>query len=668
LKVHARLHPHPRIHVSGRVIVKLNRLTVSIATCLIVAAPLAQANGIVAKQLAGSPSEFAAMQPANPADAAIHSKSALLPIEMGVDKSGAMSAQLTLPVETDSVRFLVFSGDEMGWNVGLRSPTGRTEKAARALASDNRLMEFGTGNAQYPTEYYALEGVESGDWTVKLSAADGASPRGFVLVEGQSDTQLVSYQTHTRQIVGERIGFVASLYGETEDGQVLHAKAAGHVGSASLRVTTPSGEVQNLPMFDDGKHSDGAAGDGIYGGEFLADKAGQYLAQVTVHGSNRNGRPVVRSAEHPLPIVARTLELAGTKAAATTAAVGGRLDLNVPVAADKSGQHYRGYAEVWGTSASGEPVAVAWVSGMVTPDKGAVSFGLDTRWVALAGAQAPFELRNLRLEEPDSFITLASAERLPLSTPALSVKARPDSIVIDEAMTQGVRPAVIGSTEKGVGKRLLLVHGYCSGGVWPASQFSTASTFLDANQNRTHDQFARLIQSFGNTWNSFGVVAHSQGGAASLHLYTYYWSGLDNATGARLIQSVGTPYQGTNLAGILATLGSWFGVGCSSNANLSYSGASSWLAGIPTSARAKVNYYTTSFKLTNWYTNDYCQFATDLVLSDPEDGTTEQAKGQLSGGVNRGHVTGQCHTAGMRDPAQYLNTSRNSTMNTNAAR
>ncbi|MFZ1723155.1 MAG: conditioned medium factor, partial [Dokdonella sp.] len=69
-----------------------------------------------------------------------------------------------------------------------------------------------------------------------------------------------------------------------------------------------------------------------------------------------------------------------------------------------------------------------------------------------------------------------------------------------------------------------------------------------------------------------------------------------------------------------------------------------------------------------WYTNDYCQFATDLVLSDPEDGTTEQVNGQLSGGINRGHVTGQCHTSGMRDPAQYLNTTRNSTMNSNAAR
>jgi len=213
----------------------------------------------------------------------------------------------------------------------------------------------------------------------------------------------------------------------------------------------------------------------------------------------------------------------------------------------------------------------------------------------------------------------------------------------------------------------VLVHGYCSGGVWPTSQFSTASTFLDANKNRTHDEFARLIRTYGSQWGSFGTVAHSQGGAASLHLYTYYWSGLDNAVGNRLIQSVGTPYQGTNLAGILATLGSWFGVGCGNNSNLNYSGASSWLAGIPSWARGKVNYYTTSFD-TAWWRYDYCNMATDLVLSDPEDGTTERAYGQLPNAINRGHVTGQCHTAGMRDPAQYLDSSRNSVMNSNAAR
>jgi hypothetical protein len=304
---------------------------------------------------------------------------------------------------------------------------------------------------------------------------------------------------------------------------------------------------------------------------------------------------------------------------------------------------------------------------MVSPKDGVLALGFDERWIAKSGAKAPYELRNLRIEDPDHFITVASAGSLALELPNLRTTAQPADIVVDERMTMGPRPASV-SSANGVGTRLLLVHGYCSGGVWPASQFSNDSTFLDEDQNRSHDQFARLIRDFGSTWNSFGTVSHSQGGAASLHLYTYYWSGLDNATGNRLMQSVGTPYQGTNLSGILATLGSWFGVACGSNSDMTYSGASSWLSGVPSWARAKVNYYTTSFKYTHWWVNDYCQFATDLVLSDPEDGTTEQTKGQLSGAINRGHATGQCHTSGMRDPAQYLNSSRNATMDSNAAR
>jgi hypothetical protein len=344
-----------------------------------------------------------------------------------------------------------------------------------------------------------------------------------------------------------------------------------------------------------------------------------------------------------------------------------RVSIRVPVTARKAGQHYRAVGEVWGTDSAGSAVPVAWLGGMVVPRDGQLALGFDERWFVLSGAKAPFELRDLRIEDPDHFITVASAKRIPLAMPALRSTLAPSAITIDEMMTMGPRPSGGNSTE-GVGQRLLLVHGYCSGGVWPAAQFSTASTFLDANQNRSHDQFAQRIRTFGATWNSFGTVAHSQGGAASLHLYAFYWSGLDNATGSRLIQSVGTPYKGTNLSGILATLGSWFGVACGSNSNLTYSGATAWLAGVPTASRAKVNYYTTSFASTNWYTNDYCQFATDLVLSDPEDGTTEQVNGQLPGAVNRGHATGQCHTSGMRDPAQYLNASRNATMNTNAAR
>jgi hypothetical protein len=640
------------------------RLSVAILATLPLCA-FAQST-LVPKQLSGAPDEFAAMAAPDPVEATIHSKAALLPIELRADKAGGQSWQGTLPVENGRARFLVFGGDHQAWQAELGRPGERQTKAANAVANRAKAAEFGLEQTLHAADYYELDQVPNGEWTLKLRAEAGVAARGFVLIEGDERTELASYQTHKRQQLSERLGFTAQLTAVDEFETPLLGKAAGRIARAELRVTAPDGVIETHAMFDDGRHHDGNAGDGLFGGDFLASKSGTYLAQVQVSGSNREGRALLRSAEHVVPIVDASLQLLSSKAAAV-AVPGERLSINIPLASDKRGQHYRAYAEVWGRDAAGTPAPVAWVGGMSTPAEGKLSLGFDPRWVQRAGAMAPFELRNLRIEDPDHFITLASAKRLALDLPPIAPKAAGKEIVIDDAMRMGPRPMSM-AREKGVGKRLLLVHGYCSGGVWPAAQFGTASTFLDVNQSRSNDQFAQRIKTFGNTWNSYGIVAHSQGGMASLHLYNYYWSGLDNATGNRLIQSVGTPYKGTNLAGILATLGSWFGVGCGTNDNLTYSGASSWLAGISTASRAKANYYTTAFRTTNWYTNDYCQVATDLVLSDPEDGTTEQVNGQLSGGVNRGHTTGQCHTSGMRDPAQYNDTSRNATMNSNAAR
>lgn len=638
---------------------------------LLVSASSSGAENIVdttpfAKQLAGPPTEIPGMRAASPIDATIHSRSALLPVHFGNAGAGALSWQSTLPVENGKLRFLVFEPADTNWQVDLLNGAGRAVPAAssasRVIASD-----FGIEHARVPATRYDYDNLRGDNWTLRLNGAAGTKD-GFVLIEGDAATELASWQTHTRQLVGQRVGLTALLTTSLDD-DVHVGRTAGRINQATIRVTAPDKSVAIHPMFDDGRHDDGIAGDGLFGGDFPATVAGDYVAQVEARGVNGRGKAFVRTAEHLLPVVAASLEISASRALAVAGDTD-RLSIRVPVDARAPGQHYRAIGEIWGTSASGKPVAVAWLGGMVTPDSGTLALGFDERWIALAGAKAPFELRNLRIEDPDHFITVATAPRLALEMPALRTTVAAPAIVVDERMTMGPRPASTDGSHSvaGVGQRLLLVHGYCSGGVWPTSQFSTASTFLDANQNRSNDQFAIRIRDFGATWNSFGTVSHSQGGMASLHLYTYYWSGLDNATGSRLMQSVGTPYKGTNLSGILATLGSWFGIACGSNSNLTYSGASSWLAGIPTSARAKVNFYTTSFTLTNWWTNDYCQFATDLVLSDPEDGTTEQANGQLSGGVNRGHVTGQCHTSGMRDPAQYLNASRNATMNSNAAR
>jgi pimeloyl-ACP methyl ester carboxylesterase len=206
-------------------------------------------------------------------------------------------------------------------------------------------------------------------------------------------------------------------------------------------------------------------------------------------------------------------------------------------------------------------------------------------------------------------------------------------------------------------RALMLSHGYCSGGnVWPLADFSgNRIVFSDPNQNRTNDAFALLMRQQAGDVRSFGVVGHSQGGLAALHLLTYYTSGLERATGGRPIQSVASPYQGTPLA----SLG---GFACGVNNDMTPAGAATWLAGIPSWARAQVDYYSTA------NSGAVCNFLASLVLSDPEDGVVEMVGAQLPGANNMGHITGWCHTTGMSDPASYTDHARNVLLDATAAR
>ncbi|ATB56915.1 conditioned medium factor [Xanthomonas citri pv. fuscans] len=638
----------------------------------LLSAPLAAAE-LQPKQLAGPPEEFAQMRAPDPAESAILSKSALLPVELAPAGQSARW-QGSLPVENGHLRFMVLSGDQ-AWDAAVAAPQLAGARAA-AVATPLHAQRTLLGTAEHGTSgmRYAVESARNGAWSLTLQSASPVAQRGYVLMEGDARTQLASYLRERQQQVGQSLTLNALLSGNDARGATLLTAQAGTIDQASLRVIDPQGGVRSLPMADDGKHDDGAAGDGVYGGTFQPTSEGTWIAQVIVHGHDQAGQPFVRTSEHVVPVVDTSLRLLGN-ALGARAAEGTRLTIALPVAArGNAPSHYRVFGQVWGTDAKGKDVPVAWIGGMLTPQQGQLPLSLDERWIARAGARAPFTLRSLRIEDPDHYIPLVQAGALPLQLPALrrASLARAGT-GIDESMRMGPRPTALASAmataqPQAAGSQLVLVHGYCSNGVWPQAQFTNASTFLDAKQNRSNDQFAQRLAQFASQWSSFSTVAHSQGGMAALHLYTYYWSGLDNATGGRVMQSVGTPYQGTNLSGVLAAVGSWFGVGCGTNSDMTYDGAKAWLAGIPADARAKVNYYTTSFAKTNWYTNDYCNAASDLVLNDPEDGTVEQVNAQLPGGVNRGHTTGQCHTTGMRDPAQYLDANRNAVMNTNAAR
>src|SRR5690606_10877048 len=110
--------------------------------------------------------------------------------------------------------------------------------------------------------------LSKGLWSVELTGKSNASAPGFLLFEGDERTELASYATHARQIVGETFGLTAQLTGIAAGDKALVGAAAGRIERAVLKVTGPDGSSESLAMFDDGLHGDGLAGDGVFGAGF----------------------------------------------------------------------------------------------------------------------------------------------------------------------------------------------------------------------------------------------------------------------------------------------------------------------------------------------------------------------------------------------------------------
>ena len=611
------------------------------------------------KNLAGTAEEMDAMRLPAAETLGTRSGAAMLPIRFNKGRW-----TIDLPVEaSDRLKLTLLAPNSQAWQIA-------AETAGRQINLRENFLDYKTGEValegvKYPAEAFEFTNTRTGTWHIEISAPKGAwregETAGYLVVSGSSPYQIYTYLDTFQTLVGRQIGINTSVFDSS-------AKSVSPMETASFNVETVEAELR-LPNGTTQKFSLNGAGNGAFGGNFVPQIAGQYTAQITVRGVTPRGERFVRTSETVFEVLDENVRLG--KSSYSSLIDDTRISVNIATNGLKSGRKVIAYGEVWGRNADGEETPVAWISGMTvaegTKTRTSVPVTLDGRWLARSAAKGDFELRNVRLQDADTFVTLAEAETISLAITALPEAAKQSfSSEISDEMRMGKRPSI--EINNAVGGKLMLVHGYCSGGnPFPVSQFANNIVFSDPNKNRTHDQFANLIKNFGAAYPSFGIVAHSQGGAASLHLYTYYWSGLDSATGSRLIQSVGTPYQGTALAGNLALLGQIFGAGCGSNSNMSYSGAASWLAGIPTWARAKVNYSTTSFDDV-WYRYDYCNIATDPFLGDPDDGVVERAYAQLPYAINRGHKTGWCHTGGMRDPAQTSDSARNADMNANAAR
>jgi hypothetical protein len=578
-------------------------------------------------------------------------------VRYAVEAAGALSFAVLAPPGTSpralGLRVVAPDGTELrvaGENGDLSAP--------RAIGRV-RLVDGNVGPAfgldLWDAVRVDIERPLSGTWTIQSTAREGAGS-WVALATDDRGPELAARWTAPTQVVGRECALSVAVDG-----------VAAGAGRIRVAVTAPSGAACPVTL------ADGMA-------RFVPAETGRHVVRVDVAGapaSERSPRSIGLVVDVGLPARIVTVR---REASADGVREAWPVRVDVPLDTAFLG------AEVWATIDLA-PKPVAWIGSLVPiadgPDGAReATLTFDRRWLVVAGVPegAPLELRNLRIHDREAWLVRDLVSSLPLGPAALPPAGT--QIDLDEMRLgrAGGHPVPIsltslpGADDAAVGSHaLVLVHGYCSSGVtFPPAQFTgQVGVFFDPNQAKSNDAFAQTLLGYTSQFKSFGVAAHSQGGLASLHLYTFYWSGLDWAGpgiggNTRLIQSVASPYQGTPLAGNLAILGQIFGTGCGAITDLTPDGAVAWLSTIPTWARQRVHYWTTSFEDGPFL--DYCNLVTDFFLTDPDDGVIEKIRGQLPGANNMGHVEGWCHTTGMADPPNYTDAVRNAQINAQAAR
>ncbi len=597
------------------------------------------------------------------------------------------------------------------------APPGPISLRRGSLAS---LMPGAPDASDVPALRVDLDGAEPGDWIVEIvsirapldeeakraaaeqptPAGDGhqaglAGPRGVIVTAPEDGHTLRCSASDWLNRIGLPKTYLLDASSEFGAGALIE--------SVEATLTRPDGVVESLVA------TPAAV-------SFVPTQGGAHVLHATATLRTAEGWRTRRSATVVVDVADSAVALLGTGRLTPLDALRHRVELGIAEAGrrlrngDSDGEGISDAVfvcgEVWlreiGEGGDARERPICWIGSIVEPvigDDGVrhLPLSFDRRWLGRAteiardkgaapavGARRASErgagelsLREIRVHDRRTGSLIDRQARVDLgSAPgAIPFDPREEASLLrgrtgGHPVASTIRPAAVPISDAPIGGHaLMLVHGYCSdGSPFPASHFNGAvAQFLDPNVARSNDEFAQLIAAFGADYKSYGSVAHSQGGMASLHLYAFYWSGLDWAEGPRLIQSVGCPYQGTPLAGNLAVLGGIFGVGCGSVQDMTPEGAAAWLSTIPTWARQRVWYWTTSYKDFP-FSYDYCDFLSDLFLTNPDDGVIERFRGQLPGGNNMGHTEGWCHVADMEDPPQCTDLVRNTQMNANAAR
>ena len=423
-------------------------------------------------------------------------------------------------------------------------------------------------------------------------------------------------------------------------------------------------------------------------GVFLPPIGGIYKVLVNVSGQTQDGVSFARTQWHLVGVSYNDLEYSdSTMFTLSEGYFKIQLFINWREGMDLT---FRVFSEVWGV-VDEAVVPICWIIHLTDVERNSTDayflpIYIEPKWITqFAVPPSIIYLKNLTIEDVNLFITVLELKSLEIDLGNPYYQLMHESVVSGdfskckrnrEQQQQQQQQQRIAkgydSSSNNTKPNLLLVHGYCAReNPFTVDNFTNYIAFKDWGQSLSNDQFARNLIDFTEKVNltAFSIVAHSQGGLAAVHLYSYYYTGLDSYSVSgngsdRKIQTVGSPYQGTPLAGMLADIGHFFGIMCGSNLELTYEGAQAWLSKVPLHIQSEVHFYRTFYGKRK----KYCNFGTNVVLKGANDGLVEVGKARLPFGRGEGISPGECHSVNMQWPSQCHNNKRNAEMNTHAAR
>lgn len=637
------------------------------------------------KHLAGPPSEFAQHRVPDPSTVETLERSASRNIWFDRDAPNGVLASHSFPVESATKFVLSFASPVSGLSLELLSPQGQPAQA-RVEKQTFRVDDDSKDNI--PVTVYIVETAEIGFYTFKVSASSALdhsvlqsvleNPRPDAVITFIVDDNLTIHSHMQSYLlkVGEDIGLVATV--KPSASANFDASLMG-ISKAVMEVTLPDGSSVDIPMHDDGINGgDLQASDKSYSAKMRITQPGIYIIESILDGElntlDDTNDSFERTSQHVVAVSAATVEV-GSKAFMKPIDSKRSLINIAATNADSAQPELRAYAEVWGTSADGTKKPAAWIGGLVELVNGFIGLELPLEWLQIAGVSGPLYLQNVYFSDiATSFpVSISSSEIYVMNSDVLpkhwGLQAL-TNMTITQEMRVGVNPLPSAPVSPEV-PSLLLLPGYCTDvNPWARNPGDFTNGFFPVDRgNYANQEYAErilaLVSAQGMT--RYSIIAHSQGGMVAAHIRNYLFSGLDSVSGGRLIQTLGTPFNGNTAAGSAANLGQIFGIGCGANSDLSRDGAVNWVSGISSEARSVIHYYTTTYKQGNFF-GDYCSLPMNLVLQWPNDGVTELEYAQLSGAVNEGNKEKWCHSTEMGYDPQYDDHTRNSEMNLAAAR